>query len=120
MRSAPTTTVTLLGGTATKDEYGDDVEAAGVMAAGVPASLVEGTLRAVATESDMQVVTVRYYVCRVPQTIQKDGGTINTPVTDLSRVRDDRTGDVFAVDTVTLPRHPSTPQDIRLDLRRVS
>ena len=110
MQSAPTTTVTLLGGTAVKDQYGDDDESSTEVATNVPASLTEGTLRTVGTESDMQVVTVRYFVCRVPQ---------GTPVTNLSRVRDERTGDIFAVDTVTLPRHPTVPQDIRLDLRQV-
>lgn len=111
MRSLPTTTVTLLAGTATKDSYGDEDEATTPVATGVPAALVERTLPTVSTESDPQAVVVQYYVCRVPQ---------GTPVTDLSRVKDERTGDIFAVDSITRPLHPTTPQDIRLNLRRVS
>jgi hypothetical protein len=111
MRALPNTTVDLLGGTSTPDQYGDHDESESVMAEGVPASLIEKTMPTVSTESDMQAVIVRYYVCRVPQ---------GTPVTDLSRVRDRTTGEVFVVDSVTLPRHPVTPMDIRLDLRRVS
>ena len=120
MRSAPTTSVDLLGGTATTDQYGDEDESSTVVATDVPASLVEDTLRTVATESDMQAVTVRYYVCRLPRVIRKDGVVVSTPVDNLSRVRDRSTGDIYAVDSVTKPLHPSTPQDIRLDLRRVS
>lgn len=121
MRSAPTTTVTLLGGESTRDEYGDEVESTTPLATGVPASLVEGTMRTVATESDMQAVAVRYYTCRLPQTIVAAGGAVvPTPVTELSRVRDDRTGDMYSVDSKTVPLHPTTAQDIRLDLRRVS
>ena len=121
MRSLPTTTVTLMGGESTKDTYGDEDESSAVLAAGVPASLVEGTMRAVGTESDMQAVTVRYYVCRLPQTIVAEGGAVvPTPVNELSRVKDERTGDIFAVDVKTVPLHPTTAQDIRLDLRRVS
>lgn len=111
MRSLPTTTVTLLGGEATKDPYGDQDESTATLATGVPASLLERTLPTVSTEGDPQAVVVQYYVCRVPQ---------GTPVDELSRVQDERTGDIYAVDSVTKPQHPTTPQDVRLNLRRVS
>jgi hypothetical protein len=111
MQTPPTTTVTLLGGTASVDQYGDPDESTSVLADHVPASLIERAMPTVSTESDLQAVVVRYSVCRVPQ---------GTPVDDLSRVRDERTGYVYSVDTVTQPQHATTPQDIRLDLRRVS
>ncbi len=111
MRSAPTTTVTLMGGTASSDPYGDSDEAITELATGVPAALVDRAMPTVSTESDLQAVVVRYSVCRVP---------VGTPVDNLSRVKDERTGDIYSVDSVTLPKHPTTPQDIRLDLRRVS
>lgn len=111
MRSPPTTTVTLLGGASTPDEYGDHDESTTVLATNVPCSLIRRSIPTVNTESDMQAVIVRYYVGRVPH---------GTPVTELSRVRDDRTGHVYSVDLVDTPEHPTTPQDIRLDLRRVS
>ena len=111
MRSAPTTTVTLMGGAATSDPYGDSDEATTELATGVPAALVERSMPTVSTESDLQAVVVRYSVCRVPQ---------GTPVDNLSRVKDERSGDIYSVDSVTLPKHATTPQDIRLDLRRVS
>jgi hypothetical protein len=111
MRTAPTTTVTLMGGTATSDPYGDPDESTSILADDVPASLLERSMPTVSTESDLQAVVVRYSVCRVPQ---------GTPVDNLSRVRDKRTGYVYSVDTVTQPQHATTPQDIRLDLRRVS
>ena len=111
MRAAPTTTVQLLGGTASTDPYGDSDESMAVLADNVPASLIERGMPTVSTESDLQAVVVRYCICRVPQ---------GTPVTDLSRVKDKRTGHIYSVDTVTEPQHSTTPQDIRLDLRRVS
>jgi hypothetical protein len=110
MRSAPTTTIALMGGTATIDPFGDQDESTVEQRTGVPCSLVERNMPTVSTESDQRAVVVRYYVARVP---------VGTPVTNLSRVRDERTGEVFVVDSVSAPLHPTTPQDIRLDLRRV-
>ena len=111
MRSLPTTTVEILGGTSSTDGYGDIDEGTELLADNVPAALVDRSMSVVNTESDMQVVQVEYSVCRVPQ---------GTPVDNVSRVRDKRTGDMYSVDKVTLPKHATTPQDIRLDLRRVS
>lgn len=111
MRSAPTTLVTLLGGEPTTDQYGDQVESLAEQHVDIPCSLVEKNLPTVSTESDLAAVVVRYYVGRVPQ---------GTPVDGLKRIKDQRTGDVYAVDSVTQPLHPRVAQDIRLDLRRVS
>lgn len=111
MRSAPTTTVTLMGGEVTLDPFGDADESTTEEHTGIPCSLVERNIPTVATESDLAAVVVRYYVGRVP---------VGTPVTNLKRVKDERTGDIYAVDSVTLPQHPNVPQDIRLDLRRVT
>lgn len=111
MQSAPTTTVQLLGGAGTTDPYGDTDESVTVLADDVPASLIERSMPTVLTESDMQAVQVHYCTCRVPQ---------GTPVDNLTRVRDKRTGVIYSVDVVTQPQHSTTQQDIRLDLRRVS
>lgn len=108
MIAIPTTTVSILGGSASSD-FGDPIEGTTVAASGIPASIVEGR-QTVATESDPQARVVRYYTGRLPN---------GTEVNDSQRIRDDVTGDIYSIDNVTRPRNPVIPQDVRLDLRRV-
>lgn len=108
----PTTTVTILGtpGGDGTDEYGDPVEDQAEALTGIPAAIHAGR-EVVATESDPEARVVRYFTARLPH---------GTPVTGAQRLRDERTGDVYLVDNVTVPQHPALPQDVRLDLRRVT
>ena len=109
MNTTPTTTVEILGGSHSVDEYGDPVEAGTVIMSGVPASITESR-QVVATESDPQAVTVHYYTGRLP------AGTF---VTRDHRIRD-ANGNVYSIDYVNIPNAVGTAGDIRLDLRRVS
>ncbi|HEU4754000.1 MAG TPA: hypothetical protein VFU47_12900 [Armatimonadota bacterium] len=110
MIATPTHLVDVLGGPVTTDQYGDQVEGAEVIAARVPAAIREQRA-VVATESDPQAKTVRYYTGRLPN---------GTPVTGANRLRDVATGELYLIDYATTPAHPAMEQDVRLDLRRAS
>jgi hypothetical protein len=105
-----TTTVDVVGGTETVDDWGDPAEGQEVILAGVPALIVENR-RVAATESDPQAVVVHYLTGRVPA---------GTTVTAANRLRDTVTGTLYLVDHVHQPTNPAVPADVRLDLRRVS
>jgi hypothetical protein len=105
----PTTTVTILGGN-TSSDYGDVLDSDTPAGAGIPASIIEGR-QVVSTESDPQARVIRYYTGRLPA---------GTAVDDSQRIRDERTGDLYSIDNVTRPANPIIPQDVRLDLRRVT
>jgi len=107
--AVPTTTITILGG-ATSSDYGDVLDSDTPAGAGIPASIMEGR-QVVATESDQQARIIRYYTGRLPH------GTV---ITDAQRIRDERTNEVYSIDNVTTPQNPVIPQDVRLDLRRVT
>ena len=109
MIATPTTTVTVLGGTET-GPYDDPAESNTEVATGIPASIIEGR-QIVATEADQQARVIRYYTGRLPH---------GTTVDDSQRIRDERTGDVYSIDNVTAPVNPIIPQDVRLDLRRIT
>jgi hypothetical protein len=107
MLAIRTTTVTILSGT-TANGYGDTVDAATVVATGVPASLIEqrqNTTRPVSRRPQ----TVRYARCRVPN---------GTPVVVGNRVRDESTQVLWQVDDITQLRNVVYASDIRLNLRR--
>lgn len=116
MNAIPTTTVTILGsadGVTAPDQWGDTVEGdspAGPTATGIPAAIHTGR-RVVATESDPHAVVVRYFTGRLPA---------GTQVTDAQRLLDERTGQIYVIDQVTEPQSSTMPQDLSLDLRRVT
>lgn len=103
------TTADILGGADVLDEWGYPAEGNEVLAAGVPITITEGR-QVVATESDPQAVAVHYYTGRVP------AGTV---VTSANRIRTSN-GDLYMVDYVATPASPVIPEDVRLDLRRVT
>lgn len=110
-----TTTVDILGDTdpdqpPPTNGWGDEVEESGVKLADVPATIVERPAR-VATESSREPVTIHFYVGRVPN---------GTPVTEADRIRDQRDGLIYQVDYVSRPASAVLPQDVRLDLKRVT
>lgn len=109
MLAIPTTTVTVLSGT-TANGYGDTVDAATVVATGVPASLLEqreATTRPVSRRPQ----TVQYARCRLPA---------GTPIAVGNRVKDERTSVIWQVDDITTIRNVVAATDIRLNLRRAT
>jgi hypothetical protein len=107
--TTPTTTVAILGG-ATESPWGDPIEGTTQRVAGVPAAIHEGAV-SIQTESDPQARAVRYYVMRL------SGEAV--PTVD-ERILDEISGAVYAVDAITYPVNPALPQDVRVDLRRVT
>lgn len=105
-----TTTVEILGGSDTVDEWGDPAEGSTVIGDAIPISITE-TRQTVATESDAQAVAVHYYTGRAP------AGTV---VTVAQRLRDTVSGIIYLVDYVNIPNAVGVPGDVRLDLRRVT
>ncbi len=104
-----TTTVAILRGT-TPDDLGDVYESTKAVYTGVPASILEQR-RLVTTESDPQPRAVVFYTGRVSASVD---------VTDGDRVRDERTGAVYVVDSAHRVASPVMTNDTRLDLRRVT
>lgn len=106
MYAFPTTTVSVLRGSS-EDAFGDTVAADTVAASGVPFSLLEQR-RNVYIPTENRVQQVRFFTGRAP-------GDTDILITD--RIRDELTGVVYFVDSVTRVGSPVTLNDLRLDLR---
>lgn len=104
-----TTTVTVLRGSGT-DRFGDSVDVDQVVASGVPASIIEGSANSRSRPADGRTDQVRSYTVRM-----------RTPVELLKydRLRDERTGDVYALDEVVTPANPAGHRNRRATARRV-
>lgn len=109
MNAVATTTVAVLRGTST-DSYGDVVDGSTAISTGTPASIIEQR-RLVATESDPTPRSVITYTGRV---------SAGTDIADGDRIRDERTSEVYIVDSAHRVASPVITNDIRLDLRRVA
>jgi hypothetical protein len=105
-----TTTISIIGGSATYDGWGDVVEGSTVSASGIPASILEQT-RLVTRPADNRAQVVRYYTGRVPA---------GTEVTTSNRILDERTGQLYVIDSVATVASPVITNDVRLDLRRAT
>lgn len=110
MYAVPTTTVTILGGPETTDALGDLVSGETVTASGVVCSLLEQTRR-ITNKADQRVQVVTFYTARLP-------GDAVVLLTD--RIRDEQTGQVYFVESVTRVGSPAQMNDLRLDLRKAS
>jgi hypothetical protein len=113
VNAIPTTTISILGtpdGETETDQFGDSVESAEPFATGIPAAIHTGR-ETVATESDPNAVVVWYFTGRVPA---------GTAITRDQRIRDEATGTIYLVDNVVDIPNAVMPQDVRLDLRRVT
>lgn len=111
MINTPTTLGTILGGTATENEWGDPIEGTETIHAGVPAALMQQPIRSTSDEGQREPVVIIFVTAYIPGEYD---------VTGAQRFRDDTTGDLYLIDHVTRPQHAGFPQDTRLDLRRVS
>lgn len=109
MQAVATTQLAVLRGTTT-DAYGDEQDTDTVVARNIPASLIEQSRR-VTTRDDPTPRIVRYATARVPA---------GTDITDQDRVRDQRTGAVYIVDSTSRMANPALVVDLRLDLRRTT
>ncbi|MEU6365765.1 hypothetical protein ABZ876_08410 [Streptomyces sp. NPDC046931] len=109
MQAIATTQISVLRGTTT-DAWGDEQDTDTPVHTSIPAALTEQTRR-VTTRDDPTPRIVRYAVARV---------AAGTDVTDQDRVRDERTGAIYTVDTVSSMANPALTADLRLDLRRTT
>lgn len=109
MISTPTTTVTILGGSESTNDWGDPIEGLTEIAARIPCAIHQQR-RVVVPEGQQAAMTVRYWTGYLPN------GTV---IDDAQRLRDDRSGRVYLIDAVETPAHPAMPQDVQLDLRTV-
>jgi hypothetical protein len=107
--TTPTTTVSILGGAPTESEWGDPVESETVIRSGVPAAIHQQR-RVIIPEGQTTPMSVRYWTGYLPA---------GTEINDQQRVRDERTGRTYTIDSVEQPAHPAMPQDVQLDLRSV-
>ncbi|WP_445520439.1 hypothetical protein [Streptomyces sp. NEAU-174] len=102
-----TTTVSVLGGTTT-DEFGDEKDTETPLATGIPASLMEATRQAFEPVTGTPRI-VRTHVCRLSPA---------TSVTEENRIRDEQSGEIYIVVSVTRNANPVMAQPLRLDLKR--
>jgi hypothetical protein len=105
-----TTTVTLLGGVG-EDAFGDPVDTAEVRMEGVPASILEGGMSSRSRPVDDRTDQVRSYTLRVYP---------NVDLRKYNRVRDERTGLTYTLDTITKPVNPAGHRVFSATLRRVT
>lgn len=109
MIAVANTRVSVLTGTSV-DSWGDTVDGATVSESGIPASLIERS-RLVTTPEQPTPRVIRYAVARLPA---------RTVVGVEDRIRDDRTGTVYAITAVTAQPGVGHTPDLRLDLKRVT
>jgi hypothetical protein len=109
MLAIATTRVSILRGTTT-DGYLDVVDNGTVAASGIPASLLEQT-RSSTRRADRRPQTVRSYACRLPA---------STDIHPDDRIRDERTGLVYAQDNSLHNDGVVIGTDIKLLLRLVT
>jgi hypothetical protein len=104
-----TTRVTILRGTAT-DRYGDEVDTDTVIAVDVPASILERPVTGARPASGRKD-TPRTYALRVWKAVD---------VRQYDRIKDQRTGRIYAVTTEAPSTNPVGLGSTRLDLQRVT
>lgn len=103
------TTVTILRGSQV-DEYGDEVDDDTAVATGVRASLLERTV----TDLDRETGGTRQ--------LRRVTGRVGTQVDirEGDRIKDERTDEIYAVNTLTRPTGFTHVSSIRLDLDRTT
>lgn len=110
MNAAATTTISVLRGVASVTTYGDPVDDTTPVTTGIPASILERR-RSYLPASGSAPETVISYTGRVRS---------GTDVRVDDRVLDERSGDMYVVDSVANVANPVMRNDTRLDLRRVT
>jgi len=111
MYALATTTVSVLRGTAVDPVYGDAVATANVIASGVIASIIEDRSVKATTPGNPTPRITRAYDCALPSDVD---------VTDADRLRDERTGQVYVIVSVSQQALPGITSDQNLELRRAT
>lgn len=109
MRALANTTISVLRGTTT-DEFGDVKDGSTAVHTGIPASLIEQSRQAYTPDSTTPRV-VRTSVCRVGP--DKD-------VLEDDRIKDEKTGAIYIVLSVSQPGGHGMKNDLRIDLKRTT
>jgi hypothetical protein len=107
---AANTTVTLLAGTGT-DRFGDEIDIDVVKAEGIPASIIEVPGGSKSRPVDGRTDQVNAFTLRI-------GPAVDLP--KYSRVRDERTGETFTIDTIIAPRGTVGHRPISATMRRTA
>lgn len=102
-----TTTVSILGGSVT-DDFGDEKDTDTVLAAGIPASLMESSRQAQEPVTGTPRI-IRTHVCRLSPAVE---------VTEDNRIKDEQTSEIYIVVSATRNANPIMAQPLRLDLKR--
>lgn len=106
-----TTTIAVLDRAETEDSYGDPVSSSVIVASGIPAHLYQQSQR-VFDPSTGRFTTVTGFGIRVRS------GAFDFTAND--RVKDERTGLVYSVDSATTTTSPAMAGDVQLTAKRVS
>lgn len=110
MYAVATCTISILRGTATDLVYGDSYDTMQVVAAGVPASIIE---------RQQKIVTPGNPQPRIVRSIDGIVGS-GVDITDADRIRDEKTGQVYVVTAVINSALPGMSSDTQLELRRTN
>ena len=105
MISRATTTITVYRGEST-DEYGDPTDNDNVVASGIPASILEQTVKAW-TEVSTLPRSFRWAKMRV---------TNGTDIRQNDRIYDERTGETWTIVQISARANPVRGTDLRVDL----
>jgi hypothetical protein len=107
----PTTTVSILQTDPDDlvDEFGDPMDNEAVAASGIPMSIIIQSSRQF-LPSENRMTIVHQITARV---------RANVPVNETSRIKDERTGEIYMIEQLVHPQDPFGSAAIRLVLRRV-
>lgn len=109
MQAFPTTTVSVLRGTSTTPA-GDVVDSLTPVYTGIPASVMERSRNGIDSQTQDPRV-FRYTICRLPA---------GTDVVDTDLIKDEASGKIYAISSVSTLNSPVHTPDLRLDLRYVN
>lgn len=108
MNLIPTTTITVLRGSTT-DSYGDDVDGTDSVYSKVPAAIGEQS-PIIEITPDGTPRTIRRFRTRIPAYVQ---------LQDEDRIKDERTGDIYIIDSIVRSQNPVFTPERSVNLRRV-
>jgi hypothetical protein len=106
-----TTTVSVLRGTTVDPVYGDTTATMNVIASGIPASIIEDKSAKTTTPGNPTPRITRSYDGILGSTVD---------VTDRDRLKDERTGQVYVIVSVSQQALPGITSDQNLELRRAT
>lgn len=108
MHTVPTTTIAVLRGTTT-DSYDDEQDSTVLAYKHIPATISE-VGQIVQTGADGTPRVIRQFVSRIPARLQ---------LLANDRIKDERTGEIYAIENHTSGQNPIFTPERRVNLRRV-